>query len=85
MKEDPYMYLYISKTIANLYSLVIFGEWIHKHFSRKTVGRGEKKRALSFQEAKIINILCTCRDRKALLMDIFGDLLQHTKAILYDR
>lgn len=81
------MHLYISKTIANLYSLVIFGEWIRKHLSVKTVGTGveKKKKKLCFQEAKIINILCTCRDVKTFLMDFFGDLLQHTKAILYDQ
>lgn len=29
----------------------------------------KEKRKVYSQEAKIINILCTCRDRKALLMD----------------
>lgn len=74
IKEGLCTELYISKTIASLYSLVIFGERICKHLSMKTVGRGEK-RMLCFQEAIIINILCICQDRKALLMNIFGDLL----------
>lgn len=53
-----------AKSFANLYSLVIFKELLCKHLSMM---RREKK--VCSQEAKIINILCTCRDKKALLMD----------------